>query len=143
MKIRAYVQLIRLKEWVKNLFVFTPIFFGGELFSFEIVIIGLKGSILFCLLASIVYITNDLKDSDLDRLHHKKRYRPITSGAISKFEAISFLCVFYYYFSVLSSLFNGLGGMGLVANLFVIKPFLFIWFKGKTYYRYYDCCQWL
>ena len=104
-EIKRFIQLIRPKEWVKSILVFVPIFFGGKLFDLHIVIIGLKGGVLFCLLASIMYIINDIKDSDIDILHIKKRYRPIASGDISKSQAFLLLSIliatflfFLYYF---------------------------------------------
>ena len=69
-------------QWVKNLFIFLPAFFGQALTRDSILELGL-GFLCFSFLASAVYILNDIKDVDDDRLHKEKQHRPIASGAIS------------------------------------------------------------
>lgn len=77
------VKLVRPRQWVKNFFVFLPLFFGGELFNVQ----NLLGAVItffsFCFAASSIYCFNDIHDVDDDRRHSVKRNRPIASGAIS------------------------------------------------------------
>jgi decaprenyl-phosphate phosphoribosyltransferase len=90
---RPIVKLIRPKHWIKNLFLLIPVFFAGSLFQIErIEILGL-GIIAFCLVASAVYIINDLKDIEVDRIHPLKKERPLASGAVSKSKATVLLVV--------------------------------------------------
>ena len=88
----AIVKLLRVKQWVKNLFLFIPNFFAGELFYMHSIEILAQGALLFSLISSGVYILNDLKDIEADRLHPKKKERPLASGKVKKGTAI-LLCV--------------------------------------------------
>lgn len=91
---RPIIKLIRPKHWIKNLFLLIPVFFAGSLFQIErIEILGL-GMIAFCLIASAVYIINDLKDIEVDRIHPLKKERPLASGAVSKSKASLLLFTF-------------------------------------------------
>lgn len=78
-----YLKLIRPNQWVKNVFVFAPLFFSNHLFIKEQVIPTLLTFLSFCFISSSIYCLNDLIDVEADRLHPKKRYRPIASGAVS------------------------------------------------------------
>ena len=75
-----YVKLIRLKQWVKNFFIFIPIFFGQNLLDFSIYPRLIAGFIAFGLIASSIYILNDYHDREDDRNHPEKRTRPLASG---------------------------------------------------------------
>ena len=91
------IQLLRPQQWLKNLFIFMPLFFGGELFNINNLLVSLATFISFCLVASGIYCINDVKDVESDRLHPIKCHRPIASGAISPFSdifiSISLLCM--------------------------------------------------
>lgn len=76
------LRAMRPHQWVKNLFVLTPILFAQELFHAPSVLRALGGFIAFCLAASAVYLLNDLTDLDADRAHPVKRARPIASGRV-------------------------------------------------------------
>jgi decaprenyl-phosphate phosphoribosyltransferase len=94
LSVAAVVQLIRVRQWVKNLFLFIPVFFAGTLFNFQqIEVLGL-GFLSFCLVASSIYIINDYQDRHLDKLHPKKRLRPIASGEISTPIAWALIIIF-------------------------------------------------
>ena len=75
-------KLLRIKDWIKNLFIFLPAFFAGDLFVSNIYLLILP-FISFCFFASAVYIINDVNDVELDRIHPTKCNRPIASGKIS------------------------------------------------------------
>ena len=80
--LKSIVKLVRVRHWVKNMFVFLPLFFAGNFFLiFQSSVILLFFS--FCLAASTIYILNDIVDVENDRLHPEKKKRPIASGAIS------------------------------------------------------------
>ena len=83
-----YIKLLRMYQYIKNLFIFAPLFFSGYLLDNNSLINTLIAFIMFSLLASSVYIINDLKDLDEDKKHPKKKYRPIASGKISKNKAL-------------------------------------------------------
>ncbi|HEY8934185.1 MAG TPA: UbiA prenyltransferase family protein [Cyclobacteriaceae bacterium] len=79
----AILRLLRLKQWVKNLFLFIPVFFAGKILEVDLLISLLQGALAFSLVASSVYVINDYKDRELDKLHPKKKKRPIASGEVS------------------------------------------------------------
>ena len=74
----------RAHHWIKNLLIFFPLFFAGELLSTDLLFIVFLGFLGFSFTASAVYIINDLNDIDFDREHPVKRFRPLASGAISQ-----------------------------------------------------------
>lgn len=75
------IKLIRVKHWIKNLLVFFPFIFAGELF--EKAGQAALAFLAFSFVASAVYIINDIRDVDADRRHPKKKNRPIASGAVT------------------------------------------------------------
>lgn len=81
-KLKTYSRLLRVENYVKNLFIFAPLFFD---FQFDIISISRAFIIfvLFCFLASGVYIFNDIFDLESDKIHPVKKFRPIASGLIS------------------------------------------------------------
>jgi 4-hydroxybenzoate polyprenyltransferase len=95
-EIRGLFKLIRLKQWVKNSFVFAPLIFSGEFFNLGSIYATLYAAFLFCLAASAVYILNDLKDIEKDRAHpEKSKKRPLASGQVSPRSAIILLILIY------------------------------------------------
>lgn len=83
MKIKAFVKLIRPKQWIKNLFVFVPLFFGGELFNGQALVAAMLTFVAFSFVASSIYCLNDIVDVDADRRHPVKCHRAIASGEVS------------------------------------------------------------
>jgi decaprenyl-phosphate phosphoribosyltransferase len=81
--ILAILKLMRIKHWVKNLFMFIPVFFAGEILSFGLYRPLFTGFLTFGLVASSIYIINDLRDIENDRIHPKKRFRPLAAGTVS------------------------------------------------------------
>lgn len=77
------IRLIRPHQWVKNLVVLLPVFFGGALLHIESVYAGLVTALCFSFAASSIYCLNDIVDVDADRQHPVKCHRPMASGAIS------------------------------------------------------------
>lgn len=78
-----YIQLLRPLQWLKNVFVFAPVFFSNNLLKGEYFWPTLIVFASFCLISSSIYCFNDLQDVAADRLHPKKCKRPIASGAVS------------------------------------------------------------
>ena len=73
---------LRPAQWVKNLFILAPLFVSQNLFipvAFGRVLAAFG---IFCLVSSSVYLLNDLHDREQDRLHPKKRRRPLASGEL-------------------------------------------------------------
>lgn len=78
-----YIQLLRPLQWLKNVFVFAPIFFSNNLLEMKYLIPTLFVFISFCFITSSIYCFNDIRDAEADRQHPKKCKRPIASGAVS------------------------------------------------------------
>jgi 4-hydroxybenzoate polyprenyltransferase len=81
---QQFAKLFRMKQWVKNVFVFFPLLFSGHfgdealLFNCFLLFCG------FCLVASGVYIFNDFLDVEQDRKHPTKKHRPLAQESVSK-----------------------------------------------------------
>lgn len=84
-----YIKLIRVYQWIKNLFVFLPVFFAGKMLEDQQ---ALQDVMLiffsFSFTASGIYVLNDLMDREADRQHPEKQSRPIASGKVSPYKAI-------------------------------------------------------
>lgn len=85
----ALLRLARPKHWAKSGFVAIGPFFGGAFSVLEIVAVGLAMA-AFALGSSGCYVINDLRDAQADRLHPRKRRRPIASGRIAPGTAKAF-----------------------------------------------------
>ena len=90
---KEYMKLIRIKHYTKNLLIFLPIIFSRNLLEVDLLTNVIFGFVLFCLTASIVYIFNDIKDIESDKLHPQKCKRPIASGKITKKQAIFIIII--------------------------------------------------
>lgn len=82
-----YIRLFRVKHYIKNLLIFAPLFFSGDLFTKKF-LDAFIGFISFCLVSSFIYIINDIMDAEKDRKHPVKCHRPIASGDVSPAQAI-------------------------------------------------------
>lgn len=81
---------MRPKHYLKNILIFIPLVFSKSLLDTEIFIHTLLVFISFSLVASVIYILNDLFDVEKDKLHPIKKNRPIASGRVTKRQAIVF-----------------------------------------------------
>ena len=80
--LRALIKTMRPQQWLKNILIFAALVFDGKLGVIPDLVRTSIGFLLFCLVSSAVYIINDLADVEADRLHPKKRYRPIAAGVL-------------------------------------------------------------
>ncbi|MDI9339473.1 MAG: decaprenyl-phosphate phosphoribosyltransferase [Sediminibacterium sp.] len=101
-----FIKLIRVYQYTKNLFVFAPLFFAGQLLHSEKLIQAAFAFGCFCLVSSSIYIINDYVDIDSDRLHPVKQNRPLASGRVNKVLALVVAMVFVLLGSGLSYWFN-------------------------------------
>jgi decaprenyl-phosphate phosphoribosyltransferase len=79
---KSYIKLARPKHWIKNLLIFLPLC-CSLMFSKINVINSIIGFFSFCFMASFIYTINDINDVEKDKLHPKKKERPIASGKVS------------------------------------------------------------
>ncbi len=73
---------MRPKQWAKNIFIFTALVFDRKLLDLSAFLTTLAGAAIFSLIASAVYIFNDISDSESDKQHPTKKNRPIASGKL-------------------------------------------------------------
>lgn len=83
-----YIRLARPHHWIKNVLVFAPLFFAGSFFNPFKLIQGIWLFVAFSLLASAIYILNDIQDRHEDSVHPIKKNRPIASGRIGFAHAV-------------------------------------------------------
>jgi 4-hydroxybenzoate polyprenyltransferase len=76
------IRAMRPRQWTKNVLVFAGLIFGQKLDDAHSVALAVAAFGVFCLLSSSVYLLNDVRDRDADRLHPAKSGRPIASGAL-------------------------------------------------------------
>ena len=81
---KKVIKLLRPEQYLKNIFVFAPLFFSFSFFDLEKTYLSVLAFVVFSLAASGIYILNDLFDIEEDRKHPEKRHRPIASGEIGK-----------------------------------------------------------
>ena len=93
MNIRHIIKVARPTHWIKNIFVFLPVFFGGALLNTTEVVAAALTFMSFSLAASAIYCLNDIIDVDADRAHPVKCKRPIASGAITIPQAYGMMTV--------------------------------------------------
>jgi len=78
--LKLFIKQIRVYQWVKNLLIFLPIMMAHKIYDFAAFQNGILAFIAFSVIASSVYVTNDLLDLDADRQHPRKRNRPFAKG---------------------------------------------------------------
>ena len=102
----SFIKLIRIPQWIKNLFVFVPLVFSKHLFDKDYLISSLIAFLIFSLISSIVYVINDIADVESDRLHPQKKFRPIAAGKINSTQAISISGILFIVAIILMQNYN-------------------------------------
>ena len=93
-KIKSILNLLRIRQYYKNVLIFVGIFFSGRLFEFDLYFQLIIGFILLCCASSINYIINDIMDIEKDKRHiEKMRKKPLASGELSVSFAIILLII--------------------------------------------------
>ena len=87
------LRSMRPQQWTKNLVVFAALIFSMNLTQTDLLLRTTIGFLVFCGLSGFVYVLNDLKDRDKDRVHPKKSLRPIASGRLPVTNAVIGLAV--------------------------------------------------
>lgn len=112
------IVLIRPHQYVKNLFIFMPMFFVGQMANIDLLVNALIAFIAFSLSASAVYILNDYRDVEDDRLHPTKKNRPLASGSVSSQTALVMMGLL------------AISGLGLMASLSIEAAAILIAYIG-------------
>ncbi len=119
---------LRPAQWTKNFIVFAGLLFGQRLFDPRAVVEASAAFAIFCVLAGVVYLINDVRDREADALHPTKCRRPIASGALAPGTALTAAAILGI--GALSAAFwlDTRFGIVAVAYLAVLGPYS-IWFK--------------
>jgi 4-hydroxybenzoate polyprenyltransferase len=129
----ALLQTMRPKQWTKNAIIFAALVFDLQLYPFDRnhvpTLRTLAGFGLLCLLSSTIYLINDLADIEKDRLHPKKRNRPLPSGRLSQNIAIAAAVVLPLIALPLAFMLDW--RFGLIALTYLVKDLLYsFWLKN-------------
>jgi decaprenyl-phosphate phosphoribosyltransferase len=89
MSMRNYLALLRVEQYVKNLFIFLPLFFALKITHLDLLLNNLIAFVCFSILASAVYILNDFKDIEEDKKHPLKKNRPLAAGLTDHRKALT------------------------------------------------------
>ena len=120
MKEMVFIEILkslRPYQWTKNLFVFAPLIFSQNIFNVPYLFKTILAFAIFCLLSGAVYLWNDLRDIDADKLHPVKSQRPLASGRLSKTSAL----VSFVFISLV-----GLGCALLLNKTFFILALIYV-----------------
>ncbi len=157
----AYLKLLRPKDWAKNLFLFIPLFFGGEFLNIGKLISVSFGFIAFSFIASSIYIINDYRDREDDRKHPVKCKRPLAAGTVSPTAAIlicgflliagfglawwirdKFLFVLAIYFLINLAYSLGLKSVPIL-DIFILAIGFVLRIKGGSVISYVPLSEWI
>ena len=112
------IKLLRVKHWIKNSFIVAPLVFSESFLNQVAITKTFFAFCAFSLIASIVYVINDLADIEKDKVHPKKCKRPLASGDISKTQAFIIICVLVLIDIIFFTLLN------FVTSLIIICYFI-------------------
>lgn len=113
---KDYLRLIRVKHYLKNLLIFFPLFFSNNLININLFTQTTLAFLSFCFSCSIVYIINDIKDKEKDKLHEKKKNRPIASGKVSIKEAY----ILIFVLIILSIICFLIAGLDIKTGIYIL-----------------------
>jgi 4-hydroxybenzoate polyprenyltransferase len=123
--LKALLKTMRPKQWAKNVFLLAAIVFDRKLTNTDAMLNTVIGIVVFSLVASVVYIINDIADAEADRQHPTKRERPIAAGklpiSVAWASAIILLLISFPVAIWLSPAFALIALLYLILNLFYSK----------------------
>ena len=123
--LKPLLKTMRPKQWAKNVFLLAAIVFDRKLTNMDAMLHTILGILVFSLVASVVYIINDIADAEADRLHPVKRERPIAAGKlplrVAWVSALVLLLISFPLAFWLSPAFAFIALLYLILNLFYSK----------------------
>ncbi|OLS22925.1 MAG: Decaprenyl-phosphate phosphoribosyltransferase [Candidatus Heimdallarchaeota archaeon LC_3] len=130
-------MLFRPWQYYKNVLIFFGIVFSGSMLDFTLYMPLVLGFISLCLISSVNYIINDLRDREHDKLHPEKKNRPIASGNVSILEAYTLLLIFGFLSIIIASLIpmeteNRYYLIGILVLIFTTSQLYTYYFKHKA-----------
>ncbi|MGV6818725.1 MAG: decaprenyl-phosphate phosphoribosyltransferase [Thiotrichales bacterium] len=128
LKIKEIWRLLRPHQYIKNLFIFLPLFFAMKIIEIELLASAFVAFIAFSLTASAIYTFNDYQDIEEDKQHPRKMSRPLASGAISQSQAILIMTILGVTGFVLMAAIS-FGAIGVMAAYVVMNIAYSIYLK--------------
>lgn len=125
---KDFVEILRIRQWGKNLFIISPLIFSGHFYNFVLWQQCILTTIGFCLISSGMNIFNDIFDIQEDRAHPQKSQRPLAAGTISLLTAqvLVIICLLTGLFLCILQGKN----VFILASSFILSHFLYnIWTK--------------
>lgn len=131
MNVGNILRIIRPHQWLKNVFVLLPLFFGGSLLDPHDIAAALIAVMAFSFMASAIYCLNDIVDVEDDRRHPVKCRRPIASGQVSVAAAYTMMAVMVALsFASASLLGGGAVGVAAVTGVYLVLNVAYcLWLK--------------
>ena len=125
-RIKSLFKAMRIKQWVKNCLIFTPLLLSQSYINAESVVQSIVAFIAFSICASSVYLLNDLVDLDSDRQHKYKKFRPFASGELDLSKGalasmVAFAIGFILAYSINELFFWSLGAYYLTTLFYTFK----------------------
>ncbi len=118
---KNYIKLLRVKHWIKNFLIFIPVIFARMLDINNAITLAV-GFISFSLVASSIYILNDIQDKDKDKNHPRKKNRPIASGRIT----VSSAYIITMFLVIISFVLNSYINKSIINSSFYVLLAYFI-----------------
>ena len=135
------LKLIRPHQWLKNVFVLIPMFFGGSLLDPEDIRASVLTFLAYSFVASSVYCFNDINDIEADRRHPVKCKRPLASGAVSMGTAWMLMALMFVLAALMTALLGDRGHILKVGGVLLFYYILNICYCAKLkQYAIVDVC---
>ncbi|MBA7568260.1 hypothetical protein ES708_09981 [subsurface metagenome] len=129
-KIRSIVNLLRVRQYYKNVLIFVGVFFSKRIFEVELYFPLILGFILLCCASSFNYIINDILDVERDKKHPEKmKKKPLASGDLPVYFAVLLLLIISA-FTIFSLVF-------LIQNISFIFMIILIILTGQLYNHFF------
>jgi 4-hydroxybenzoate polyprenyltransferase len=126
---RAWIKLLRLHQWSKNLLVFVPLV-TAQRFELSSFVEAIGAFFAFSLAASSIYVVNDLVDLSADRKHRSKKHRPLAAGSLSVIDAIIVALVLMVVALIIAAVIGPLF-VAVVASYFLLTTAYTFFLKRK------------
>ena len=121
MNVKDIARVIRPQQWIKNVFVLVPLFFGGSLLDTTDIVAAVTAAMAFCFISSSIYCLNDIIDVEDDRRHPTTCHRPIAAGKISVAQAYVMMALMVALSFGSVALLGGYAlGVGAVVGLYLL-----------------------
>jgi 4-hydroxybenzoate polyprenyltransferase len=121
----AAMRVLRLHHWAKNVLVLVPAVAAHRVGDPALLARAALAFVAFGLVASAVYVLNDLADVEADRLHPRKRHRPFASGALSPWTGAALVPVLLAAGAAVASPLPPAFGLALLAYLALTTAYTF------------------